>query len=152
MTRILMAMATACVLAIRATPVAAQPYSQAEAEKYITDSEAAWVAAEVKGDPSVARRILADDYIGVFPDGAIGTKADAVSAFTPANASLTGRLDYVHVRFFGDTAVAQGKETDTRPASSPYPSGSLIFTDVFVRRDGQWRLVNSEDQFQPLPK
>ena len=133
-------------------PAAAQPYSQAQAEKYISDAEAAWVAAEVKGDPSVAQRILADDYVGVFPDGSIANKADAVAEFTPANASLTGRLDYVHVRFFGDTAVAQGKETDTRPASSPYPSGSLTFTDVFVRRHGQWRLVNSEDQFQPLPK
>jgi hypothetical protein len=145
-------LAVAVALALFVAPAAAQPYSRAEAEKYISDAEAAWVAAEVKGDPSVAQRILADDYVGVFPDGTIASKADAVAEFTPANASLTGHLDYVHVRFFGDTAVAQGKETDTRPVSSPYPNGSLIFTDVFVRRDGQWRLVNSEDQFQPLPK
>lgn len=131
---------------------AAASYDRSDAEKYIRESEAAWVAAEVKGDPSVALRILADDYVAVMPDGAVADKARVMSYFTPANAPLSGRLDYVNVRFFGDTAVAQGKETDIRPAGSPIPNGSLIFTDVFVLRDGAWRIVNSEDQFQPLPR
>ena len=143
----------AVVIAFVAAPaVAKEKYSQREAEKYISDSEAAWVAAEVSGDPSVAKRILADDYIGVFPDGTIGHKADAVAFFTPANRSPNGHLDYVHVRFFGDTAIAQGQETDTRPEGSALPSGRLIFTDVFVLRKGNWQLVNSEDQFQPVAK
>ena len=130
----------------------AAPYDKNDAEKYIRDSEAAWVAAEAKGDPSVALRILADDYVAVTPDGAVADKALVVSFFTSANAPLSGRLDYVNVRFFGDTAVAQGKETDVRPTGSQFPSGSLIFTDVFVLRNGAWQIVNSEDQFQPLPK
>jgi hypothetical protein len=144
------AASTAAVLAAASAAWAAP--TAPPAEQYIRDSEAAWVAAEVAGDPSVAQRILADDYVGVFPDGSVHGKADAVNSFTPANASVSGRLDYVHVRFFGDTAVAQGQETDIRPASSAFPSGRLIFTDVFVLRDGRWQLVNSEDQFQPLPK
>jgi ketosteroid isomerase-like protein len=144
--------AAAVSAALAALPAAAATYSQPDAEQYIRASEAAWVAAEASGDPSVAQRILADDYVGVFPDGSIHGKADAVSFFKPANASLSGRLDYVHIRFFGDTAIAQGQETDIQPATSPFPSGRLIFTDVFVRRGGEWRLVNSEDQFQPLAK
>jgi hypothetical protein len=143
---------TALTILLGASPVAAAAYSQSAAEQAIRQSEIAWVAAEVSGDPSVAQRILADDYVGVFPDGTVGKKADAVSFFKPANASASGRLDYVHIRFFGDTAVAQGQETDTRPGGSAFPSGRLIFTDVFVLRDGEWRLVNSEDQFQPLAK
>ena len=130
---------------------AAQP-SPKDAERYIREGEAAWVQAELKGDPSVARRILADDYVGVFPDGTVGTKPDAVGFFKPSAATTAGRLDYLHVRFFGTTAVAQGKETDMRPKTSPLPSGSLIFTDVWLYRNGQWQIVNSEDQFQPLPK
>jgi uncharacterized protein DUF4440 len=131
--------------------LAAQP-SQKDAEQYIRDSEAAWVQAEQKGDPSVARRILADDYIGVFPDGTVHSKADAVGFFKPSTATTGGRLDYVHVRLFGTTATAQGKETDMRPKTSPFPSGSLIFTDVWLYRNGKWQIANSEDQFQPLPK
>jgi ketosteroid isomerase-like protein len=142
----------AIAMALAISPAAAATYSQGDAEKYIRDSEAAWVKAEMTGDPSVAKRILAEDYVGVFPDGAVAGKAEAVAAFEPSNTSLSGRLDYVHVRFFGDTAIAQGQETDTWPSGSPYPSGRLIFTDVFVLRDGQWRLVNSEDQYQPTPK
>lgn len=126
--------------------------AQASAEKYIRDSEAAWVRAEVTGDPSVARRALADDYVGVFPDGRIAGKAEAVSYFTPKYAPKSGKLDYVHVRFFGDTAVAQGQETDIRPQGGAIPSGRLIFTDVWRLRQGRWQIVNSEDQFQPLPK
>ncbi len=97
--------------------------SRADAERYITDSEAAWVHAEVTGDPSVALRCLADDYVGVFPDGTTHGKADGVAYFTPQNAIPSGTLDYVHVRFFGDTAVAQGQETDVRPAGSAFPAG-----------------------------
>jgi hypothetical protein len=142
--------ALAIVAGLCPLPVLAGGYSQKDAEKYISDSEAAWVAAEVSGDPSVAKRILADDYVGVFPDGTIGHKADAVAFFIPANRSPRGHLDYVHIRFFGNMATAQGQETDLRPAGSALPSGRLIFTDVFVLRDGRWQLVNSEDQFQPL--
>lgn len=130
----------------------AAAYTQRHAEKYIAGIEAAWVAAEVSGDASVAQRILAEDYVGVFPDGTVGHKADAVAFFTPANRSPNAHLDYVHVRFFGNTATAQGQETDTRPVGSALPSGRLIFTDVFVLRAGRWQLVNSEDQFQPLNK
>ena len=123
---------------------------RADAGTYIRRSEAAWVQAEEIGDPSVARRILADDYVGVFPDGSVANKSVAVSFFTPQNAMTSGRLDYVHVRVFGGTAIAQGQETDIQPRASAIPSGRLIFTDVWLFRRGQWRIVNSEDQFQPL--
>ena len=66
--------------------------------------------AEVSGYASVAQRILAEDYVGVFPDGTVGHKADAVAFFTPANRSPNAHLDYVHVRFFGNTATAQGQQ------------------------------------------
>ena len=144
--------ASAAIIVTCTVSALAAPQSHRHAEKYIADSEAAWVAAEVSGDPSVAQRILAEDYVGVFPDGSIGHKADAVAFFTLANRSPNAHLDYVHVRLFGNTATAQGQETDTRPAASALPSGRLIFTDVFVMRAGRWQLVNSEDQFQPLPK
>jgi hypothetical protein len=138
-------------LGIFSTPSAsAGDYVQKDARRYIKDSEARWVAAEVSGDPSVAKRILAEDYIGVFPDGTIGHKRDAVAYFTPANRISSGRLDYVRIRFFGDIATAQGQETDLRPAGSALPSGRLLFTDVFMLRKGHWQIVNSEDQFQPL--
>ena len=141
-------LAAAGLAAFGACSASASP--RADVETYIRRSEAAWVQAEVTGDPSVARRILADDYVGVFPDGSVANKSIAVSFFTPRNAVTSGRLDYVHVRVFGDTAIAQGQETDIQPRVSAIPSGRLIFTDVWLLRRGEWRIVNSEDQFQPL--
>ncbi len=145
-------MATAMTMVFGPSLAIASGYSAADAKKYIADSEAAWCASEVTGDPSVARRILADDYVGVFPDGSVSNKANAVSLFKPTGEVLTAHLDYVHVRFFGNTAVAQGQESDTTRRGAAFPSGRLIFTDVFVLRNGKWRIVNSEDQYQPAPK
>jgi hypothetical protein len=62
-------------------------YSANDAEKYIKDSEEAWCASVVSGDPAVAQRILSDDYIGVFPDGSVSNKANAVGSFKPTGRS-----------------------------------------------------------------
>ena len=144
--------AIAITMACGPASAAAAGYSAADAKKYIADSEAAWCASEVTGDPSVALRLLADDYVGVFPDGSVSNKANAVSLFKPTGEVLTAHLDYVHVRLFGNMAVAQGQESDTTRSGAAFPSGRLIFTDVFVLRNGKWRIVNSEDQYQPAPK
>jgi hypothetical protein len=139
-------------LAAAGSLAAAASAAPGGAEAYIRAAEAAWAAAEVTGDPSVARRFLAEDYTGVFPDGVVAHKAQAVAYFTPAHAIPRARLDYLHVRVFGAVAIAQGQETDVRPAGGPIPGGRLIFTDVWLLRHGQWQIVNSEDQLQPLPK
>jgi hypothetical protein len=140
-------------LAIAATPAFAESYSKKDAEKYIEDAEAAWTHAAVTGDASVAKRILAEDYFGVFPDGSVVNKAEALEAFSEPSPFLDDRLETVHVRFFGDTAVAQGSETWTmrpeRRRGKP-KSGQYIWLDVWVLRHGKWQIVNSEDQDQPL--
>ena len=52
--------AIAITMACGPASAAAAGYSAADAKKYIADSEAAWCASEVTGDPSVALRLLAD--------------------------------------------------------------------------------------------
>jgi hypothetical protein len=142
--------AVVMTIAFGPLPATAGGYSAKDAEKYIRDSEAAWSASVVGGDPSVPRRILSDDYIGVFSDGTVKNKADAIGEFKP-DEFLTDHLDYVHIRFFGNTAIAQGQETWSRRSGDP-KNGRSIWTDTWVLRRGQWQIVNSEDQFQPALK
>ena len=135
-----------------ASPFAASAdrgYSKADAERYITASEAAWAASVATNDPSVVKRILADGVVWVL-DGEIVDKARAVAdAATGPGDFLSNHLDYAHVRFFGDTAVVQGSERWTRKGGK---EGHFVWTDTWVRRNGEWQIVAAEDVSVPITK
>ena len=46
-----------------------EPASPSAAERYIRESERQWAESVASGDASVVARILADDFIGVDPEG-----------------------------------------------------------------------------------
>jgi hypothetical protein len=124
-------------------------YSQADAERYIQQSEAAWAASVATSDASVVKRILADDVVWVL-DGNILDKAHAVAdAADGPGDFLSNHLEYAHVRFFGDTAVVQGSEAWTRKGGK---AGRFVWTDTWLRRHGQWQIVASEDVTVPLAR
>ena len=58
---------------------AAQNPSQSDAKKYIEKSESAWAEAGSKGDAATIKRILADDFIGIAPDGSRYDKAKEIA-------------------------------------------------------------------------
>ena len=64
---------------------------------------------------------------------------------------VSNHTDYVHVRFFGDTAVAQGSETWTKKRG-PMRTGRFIWTDTWIKRNGIWQIVNAEDLIAPVAK
>ena len=145
--------ATLCVTALLVCSVsmgtfAADPsYSQSEAERYIQESEAAWAASVATNDASVVKRILADDVVWVL-DGRIIGKAQAVTAAASGPYDfLSNHLEYAHVRFFGDVAVVQGSESWTRKGGR---KGRFVWTDTWVRRNGEWQIVAAEDVSVPL--
>jgi ketosteroid isomerase-like protein len=117
-------------------------YSRSNAEHYIKESEAAWAASVATNDASVVQRILADDVVWVL-DGRVLGKAQAVAeAYHAADYFLSDHLEYAHVRFFGDVAVVQGSENWTRKGGK---TGRFVWTDTWVRRNGQWQVVAAED-------
>jgi ketosteroid isomerase-like protein len=129
------------------TARAGDAYSRTEAERYIKDSESAWAESVTTNDSSVVTRILADDCVWVL-DGEVVDKSRAVLAAEHGPGDfLSNHLDYAHVRFFGDTAVVQGSETWTRNGGQ---KGHFVWTDTWVRRHGQWRIVAAEDVSVPI--
>lgn len=80
--------------------VQAKQYSQAEAESYIKQGESQWAEVDVTRDASVVDRILADDFVGVAPDGSHYTKADEIaSAKSPEKQYVSNHLVDIKVRF-----------------------------------------------------
>lgn len=130
--------------------IASDPaYSQTDAERYIMNSEAEWAASVSTNDVSVVKRILADDVVWVL-DGRVLDKTRAVAEAAQGPSDFrSNALEYAHVRFFGDTAVVQGSEKWTRKGGK---SGRFVWTDTWLRRNGQWQIVAAEDVSVPLEK
>lgn len=127
--------------------------ARSSAEAYIREGEREWTAAIASGDVSGAERILADDFIGIGSDATPYNKADAISWIRSSHGDfIYCRLDSPSkIRFFGNTAVAQGSESWERRAGEPR-KGRFVWTEVWVRRKGRWQIVSSQDEVAaPLP-
>jgi Domain of unknown function (DUF4440) len=85
---------------------------QKEAERDIVENERQWAESVATGDPGTVERILADDFLGVDPRGKLYDKAKMIADTRSAREYfISNRLNEVKVRFYGDTAIAQGDET-----------------------------------------
>lgn len=123
------------------------PKPQQDAEQYIIQSERDWAESVASGDAKVIERILADDFIGVDPDGKQYDKKKMVEDTPNAPKEFaSNHLDHVKVRFYGDTAVAQGDETWERRDGK---RGRFVWTDTWVKRNGKWQIVAAEDLIAP---
>ena len=129
----------------------AEQSNTADVERYIKESERQWAESVANGDASVVERILADDFLGVDPDGNLYDKAKMVADTREAPKEfVSNHLNDVKVRFFGDTAVAQGDESWLRRTGIPLRA-RFVWTDTWILRDGTWQIVASEDLIAPEP-
>lgn len=120
---------------------------QKETEHYILESERQWAESVATGDTSAIQRILADDFIGVDPKGGLYNKQQMIADTRNApKYFVSNRLNDVKVRFYGNTAIAQGSETWEKRSGE---RGRFVWTDTWLRRDGRWQIVAAEDLIAP---
>lgn len=149
--------ALACILVCALAPLAACTFSQNEARQYIEDSEKAWAESVPTHDASVLKRILADDFIWVYPDGPkirwnkLETVADAEAGPGPF---VSNHVDEVQVRFFGRMALATGSESWVQKDSAGrVKKGRFVWSDVWILRDRRWQIIQAQDEaVGPLPE
>jgi ketosteroid isomerase-like protein len=111
-------------------------------EEEILQVEKGFADAIVKNDPEAIGRFVADDWIIIDADGGIIDRERFLGVIK--SGALTHEMmesDDMRVRVYGDSAVVtaltrtkgkfMGQEFSTQERS----------TDVFVKRDGQWRCV-----------
>ena len=124
-------------------------YDPKQAELYITDSERKWAESVASGDQSVIERILADDFVGVDTKGQLYDKAKMVAETADGPKFFaSNRLNEIKIRFYGDTAIAQGNESWERRNGE---RGRFVWTDTWLRRNGLWQIVAAEDLVAPEP-
>ncbi|MGH9677934.1 MAG: nuclear transport factor 2 family protein, partial [Candidatus Acidiferrum sp.] len=127
----------------------AQESSTADAERYIKESERLWAESVATGDTSGVQRFLADDFLGVDTDGSLYGKAKAIAdTHLGAKEFVSNHLTEVKMRFYGDAAVAQGSESWVR-RSGTLLRGRYVWTDTWIKRNGNWQIVAAEDLIVP---
>lgn len=123
-----------------------QPSTQ-ETERFIRKAAEEWAAVGVTGDTTPLQRILADDYVGVASSGEVRDKKTALARNSANPRFSESKVDYVNFRHFGDTVIAQGAET--LKWRDGKPDLRLIWTDIWMFRNGQWQVVASQDSVRP---
>ncbi|MEA3059936.1 MAG: hypothetical protein QOE50_1348 [Sphingomonadales bacterium] len=152
MTTIHLSTAVVISLAIAAPATAnctGQGRHDAAALRTICDLERAWGQSFVTADPSVAQRMLADDFVGVDTKGRLYRKADEIADISKPPHFLSDVMNDVIVRFYGDTAIAQGSDSWTGKKGE---KGRFVWTDVWLKRNHQWQIVAAEDLIPPSGK
>ena len=136
-----------CLLLLTAVPGPAQqapapaaPAANAEAEVRAVNERR--FAALVKEDLAELDRLLADDLTYIHSSGYIETKKQSLE--TIASKALrykTIQSSDVQVRIYGDTAVMTGRVAMSVLARGKEVDLKNLFTAVYVRQGGEWRLT-----------
>jgi uncharacterized protein (TIGR02246 family) len=135
----------AAVLAMLVAPVArAQAPSAAEQE--LIKLENAWSTAWQKKDVAALDRLFAAEYLSTDSDGKTTTKAQDLQDVKDPTTTLTSfKLENLTVHVYNDAfAVVTGSNTEKATFKGKDDSGTYMFTDVFVKRDGRWQIVATQ--------
>jgi ketosteroid isomerase-like protein len=106
-----------------------------------------WSEADVKKDAAALNRILAEDWIGIDFEGVVLNKTqvlEEVNLKSDVTATQSTQLGEMTVRIFGNTALVSGTEKEKSQYQGRDSSGTYIWTDVFVLRNGRWQAVSSQ--------
>ena len=118
----------------------------ADVERNIRACESDWAAVNVNNDVKPLVACLADDYQGVSSKGKVVDKAYHLTPSGPGDV-VSDTVDYMHLRYASpDVIIAQGGETAVTKSGKRH---SLIWTDIWMLRQGKWQIVTSQDS--PLP-
>jgi ketosteroid isomerase-like protein len=111
-------------------------------EEELVKVEEEFTAAIVKNDPEAIERLVADEWIIINADGGIIDKERFLGVIN--SGALTHEMmesDNVRVRVYGDSAAVTALTRTKGKFRGQEFSTEERATDVFVRRDGQWRCV-----------
>ena len=100
----------------------------------------------IQGDVAALSRLWTEDYTFVNPQGAVVTRAQRIANLTSGNTNvrIIDNEREITVRVYGDMAVVQNLSTLRGTFSGAPTDTDLRGTFVWVRRNGQWRLLTNQ--------
>jgi ketosteroid isomerase-like protein len=118
---------------------------QSQDEQALIRIQHEWAEARVKGDSSYTRSLESDDCTIVWPDGRIVNKQADLQTMTGDIVFSEFKIHDVQVRVHGETGIVVGQGTiSARKGTQNLLGGKFVWTDTFVKQDGQWKVVASQ--------
>lgn len=111
-------------------------------ETEIVRAENEWCDAAIHRDKSRLADVFADDLIYMTTKGS-RNKAQAIDDYLTHIQVIKLRLTEVSIRAYGDSAVVTGHVHVRYKSNGKVVAEINPSTDVFVKRDGHWRLVST---------
>ena len=105
-----------------------------------------WIDAEGRRDGAALDRMLADDFVGIAPNGAKVTKKMVVPDPKGQGGGFSFTGDDFIARSYGDMGVVTGNGT-----WKTKDQGTLYFTVAFVKRGERWQIVTIHMSQMPEP-
>src|SRR5215472_18561851 len=106
-------------------------------EEQIRDLGQTWAAAELRGDAAALGALLVDDFVCVGPLGFVLDKEQYLGSRRSGDLKHEAfAWDDVRVRFYGETAVSVGMQTQRSTWQGRDASGRFRVTQIAVRQEG----------------
>jgi ketosteroid isomerase-like protein len=126
------------------TPAAVTAPADGEETAAIEQLEREWVAAIVKKDVTAIDRLLAAGFVGTSPTAHTYGKDVALADLKSGLYAVKSmNLDEVSANVYGNTAIAFTSQQEESTYGGEDTSGHYHFTNVWIRDNGQWRVIAS---------
>jgi ketosteroid isomerase-like protein len=134
-----------CLPAAKATSIPHPHPQPRQIVRIIEKLERMWRQAELTANTATMATMLSDDYLGIYGDGTLATKAETIDSFKNG----TTKFSQIHtwdrkIRVFGSTAVVVSKAQVNGIHDGESLSGTYRYTRVYHRHNGVWRIVSFE--------
>src|SRR5262249_61061956 len=121
------------------TPMSAREESN-HMEEQIRDLGQTWAAAELRGDAAALGAVLADDFVCVGPLGFVLDKEQYLGSRRSCDLKHEAfAWDDVKVRFYGETPVAVGAQTQKSTRQGREAAGRFRVTRSPLAQERPWR-------------
>jgi Domain of unknown function (DUF4440) len=134
---------TACALGLLLA-VGPQAFPGDPADQF-REMEKSLAAAYMRGDRAFVDDLLADDWTSTDYRGQLWTKTKVLALFDGPRPPMTkAEIDVDRVRLVGDVAIVTGRSVSAGRVDGRDVSVTQRYTDIYIRRDGRWRVVASQ--------
>lgn len=125
--------------------------SREEIERSLLALESKWMDALKLRDASTLSQVIAEDFTSVGPRaaGAVSDRAKYLDHALREMKLTSYEFEGLTVRLYGRAAIVSGRLKLSAAANGEDLSGGYFVTDVWVSRDGIWRVVSRHAS--PLP-
>lgn len=131
----------ACGALFYAAMVCAQPNSEGQE---LVQIEREFVEAYKQHDAATLGRLVADDFFFTDEDGQVLNKAQYLARAAHTQIASYS-FDDMKARLYGETGVVTSRISGNGSYGGKGTTFDVRYTDVFVKQDGHWWIVVSQD-------